>query len=460
LHATGHLAEFIHKMESENLPRIVIDTFVHYYSQVVQGSAGLIHHHEIEPVPAADVRRWEDLDSFTAAGMRALAKSVRIVLNGGLGTSMGLSGPKSLLPVKDGRSFLDLIISQMAAQDVSLALMNSFSTHEETLAALSRIQTKRPVLCFLQHKFPKILRDTLGPATWPSDPDLEWNPPGHGDIYAALSTSGILDRFLANGIEYAFISNSDNLGASLDCRLLGFFVENGFPFMMEVSQRTVSDIKGGHLARYRSGGLLLRESAQCPENEMDAFQNIEMFRFFNTNNLWVHLVQVRDMLRREGGVRLPMILNPKTLDPRDPKSPKVYQVEAAMGSAISLFPKAAAVQVARSRFFPVKKCADLLVIRSDYCMLSESGEMQFNPKRRSRQLHIRLDPKFYDKLDQFDQRFGAGVPSMVGCASLVIEGDVRFEKDVRLEGDVRIINQSGKQAVVTAGAVISGNVAF
>jgi len=173
-----------------------------------------------------------------------LSKTVRIVLNGGLGTSMGLVGPKSLLKVKHGRSFLEILLRQAERSNSRLALMNSFNTHTATLAALDTLKPSQPPLCFLQHKFPKILQGALAPVSWPANRELEWNPPGHGDVYAALYASGMLQKLLDEGVRHAFICNSDNLGAGIDEALLGYFAENRFPFMMEVAEKTPADEKG------------------------------------------------------------------------------------------------------------------------------------------------------------------------------------------------------------------------
>ncbi len=456
---SGHLSEFIAKMTDEGLAPIVVDTFAHYYDKVVTGETGLIPDAGIEALKESDIARYEDLAFYENAGRTAFARSVRIILNGGLGTSMGLTGPKSLLPVKNGRSFLELLVSQSRRHDVTLALMNSFSTHEATMEALDRIAPEKMPITFLQHKFPKILQDGFRPASWPRKPELEWNPPGHGDIYTALATSGMLDRLIDAGIVYAFISNSDNLGASMDERLLGYFAEKDFPFMMEAARRTPADVKGGHLARAKSGGLLLRESAQCPDAELDAFRDIDRYRFFNTNNLWVNLAYLKNLITGKGGVRLPMILNPKHLDPRDDTSPEVFQVETAMGAAISLFPGAAAVSVPRTRFFPVKKCNDLLVVRSDYVMLTDDDRLILNPERRTEDLKVSLDPKFFGKIDRFDARFPDDAPSLVHCESLTVRGDVRFEADVIVRGRAVITHQGSKgkdQAVVKKGTVVEG----
>ena len=451
-----HLSAFIAKMESEQLPGIVVDTFADYYRQVHQGATGMIPDREITALDPAELPAFDALDAYREQGLKARTQTVRIVLNGGLGTSMGLTGAKSLLKVKEGKSFLELILGQTQRDDNRLALMNSFNTHSETLAAVEKLHLARPPLTFLQHKFPKILREDLSPARYPSNPKLEWNPPGHGDVFTALLTSGSLLRLLDQRVFYAFISNSDNLGASLDPGLLGYFSQKRIPFMMEVAEKTPADVKGGHLARRSDGRLVLREAAQCPADELEAFRDIRRYRFFNTNNIWVDLRQLRDLFDREGLLRLPLIVNPKTLDPRDETSPGVYQIETAMGAAISLFEGAVAVRVPRRRFFPVKTCADLLAVRSDRFVLSPEQALVANPACRTETIPIRLDPKHFAKIDQFERRFPQGVPSLADCEGLDVEGDVFFESGVRMRGKVRIRNEQSEPLILKSGALLTG----
>ena len=99
----------------------------------------------------------------------------------------------------------------------------------------------------MQNKVPKIDVKSLAPIDWPPNPSLEWCPPGHGDIYPSLLGSELLDELLNEGKNFLFVSNSDNLGATLDLRLLDFFARSGAPFLMEVTARTAADRKGGHL---------------------------------------------------------------------------------------------------------------------------------------------------------------------------------------------------------------------
>src|SRR5690606_1675625 len=134
----------------------------------------------------------------------------------------GLEKAKSLLTVREGLSFLDLIAKQIlhlrteagGSGVPAFLLMNSFSTSEDTRQALSVYPGLGAPedLEFIQNRVPKINTVDLTPLSWPGNPELEWCPPGHGDLYASLAGSGWLDRLLEKGILYAFVSNSDNLG--------------------------------------------------------------------------------------------------------------------------------------------------------------------------------------------------------------------------------------------------------
>lgn len=458
--ASGYLPAFLAKMEAAGIHPLVGDTFAYYYKKIVAGETGLVAGRDIEPVALDEVKNAGHIKEYADAGKRALKYAVMIKLNGGLGTSMGLAGAKSLLEAKNNTTFLEIMLRQAARHGVRLALMNSFRTHQDTLSALDRMQPSAPPLLFMQNKFPKVVRQDFSPAAWPRDPTLEWNPPGHGDIYAAIYTSGMLKRLVDQGITYAFISNSDNLGATMDTALLGYFSENKLPFMMEVAGRTPADVKGGHIARHKDGRLILREAAQCPQDELDAFQDINLYGFFNTNNIWINFQALAKLIKKHGAVKLPLIRNPKTLDPRDDTSPKVYQIETAMGAAISLFEGAIVIQVPTSRFFPVKKCSDLLALRSDRFIFSKDNILTIAPAVGSRRIKIDLDPRYYGKIDLFNQRFSRHIPSLVKCDALKIQGDVRFESNVSIRGRVVIKNNSSKQAVVQEGTVIDENVTF
>ena len=446
-------APFFARMAAEGLPQVFIDHFAHYYDKLIRGDDGLIRERDILPVESLD-DAGQLPERLAAAGRAAVGRTVIIKLNGGLGTSMGLTGPKSLLVVKEGLTFLDIIARQAIDMGAPLLLMNSFATDAESLAVLARYPAlhREMPLSFVQHKQPKIVAGDFSPAVWPADPELEWCPPGHGDLYTALVTSGMLDRLLDAGYEYAFVSNADNLGAVLDLGILGYLADKRLPFLMEVADRTRADRKGGHLARRPDGGLLLREIAQCPADDQDAFQDISRHRYFNTNNLWLPLPALRDTLAaRNHQLDLPMIRNRKTVDPRDPDSPPVYQLETAMGSAIAVFPGAEAIRVPRSRFAPVKKTDDLLAVRSDAYELTGDYRVVLAVERQGTPPAVELDGGHYRFVNDLDRAFAAGAPSLRACDHLRVEGPFEFGRGIVLRGDVAFRNATGECVPVPDG---------
>jgi UTP--glucose-1-phosphate uridylyltransferase len=460
---------FEEKMIAAGLPPLIIRTFEYYYAQLVSGSTGLIHESEIEPVPAGSLPSYEDVAAYRDQGKRALEHTAIIKLNGGLGTTMGLEGPKGLLPVKDGLSFFDIIAKQVLSMNASigaripLIMMNSFSTHAKTMECLRNYPDLSTDVApmFLQHKFPKVVKQTLAPASYPANPELEWNPPGHGDLYTALMTSGILQQLLGRRIKYVFIANIDNLGATLDLGMLGYFSHHALPFMMEVAQRTPMDKKGGHLARRISDGrLILRERAQASADEVDRFQDIVTYGYFNTNTLWLNIEILNEIVSRRAILELPLIRNEKTLDPRDPSSPAVIQIETAMGAAIAVFQGAQAMVVPRSRFLPVKRCDELAALRSDrYCM-NAAHEVNLNPACAEPAATLAFDQRFFGKVDMLDERFPHGIPSVVNCRSLTIKGDVRFGKGISISGDIIIENLSTSQVEIPDNTAITDSIIF
>ena len=301
----------------------------------------------------------------------------------------------------------------------------------------------------MQNQIPKIDAKSMAPATWVENPSLEWCPPGHGDLYAALEGSGWLDALLAGGVKYAFVSNSDNLGAILDASLLRYFAESDQPFLMEVTRRTEADKKGGHLAvRSSDGQLLLREVAQCAEEDLEQFQNIERHRYFNTNSLWIRLDVLKELLVKEGGVLpLPMIQNTKTIDPRDKASTAVFQLETAMGAAIESFPGSGAICVPRSRFAPVKTTSDLFSLRSDAYEQTEDGRIALVAERMGIPPVIDLSAE-YKLVDSLE---GLGMPSLLDTEKLTVQGPVRFADGVSIIGNVTFINKSGDTKWVAGG---------
>jgi UTP--glucose-1-phosphate uridylyltransferase len=432
------------KMRDAGQPDGAIRAFRSAYERLVAGESGMLPSAELEPAgPVAALAELPEAD-----GAEALEHVAVIKLNGGLATSMGLRSPKSLVEAREGRSFLDVIIGQTLALrdryhvELPLLLMDSEATRAETLRALASGPELSDGLPpdFLQSMIPKLDAATLAPVRWPPEPSLEWCPPGHGDVYGALARSGVLEALLGRGIRYAMITNADNLGATLDPRIAAHVASAGLPFLMEVVEGTEADRKGGHIARRREDGrLVLRETAQTPPEDLDSFRDYRRWRYYNTNNLWVDLHALADVLEDSGGVlELPLIINRKTVDPRDPESPAVLQLESAMGAAIGSFEGAGLLLVPRTRFVPVKTTDDLLVLRSDVYSLSSESFVEPRPERSESLPYVELDPRFYKLLDEFEARFPDGPPSLLEAERLVVQGDVTFGAHVIVRGAVEV----------------------
>jgi len=451
------------KLRDAGAAEPALRAFSRAVERVAAGDSGLLHEAELEPVD--DLPDAERLPAADPEAMQAaLDRAVVIKLNGGLGTSMGLSGPKALLAIKEDQTFLDVIARQVlhlraaTGARLPLVLMHSFATREPSLEALAA----HPGLAdqdvdqdFLQGKVPKLCADDLRPAAHPEAPELEWAPPGHGDVYAALASSGMLAALLEQGYQYAFVSNSDNLGAVLDPALSAWFAAEGAPFLMEVADRSPADRKGGHLARRREGGLVLRELAQAPDEDLEHFQDVTRHRFFNTNNLWIDLGALDAALQDAGGaLELPLMVNRKTVDPKDPDSAPVLQLETAMGAAIDVWDGAQAIRVPRSRYAPVKTTSDLLAVRSDAFVLTDDSRVQLAPGRDGQPPVVDLDSEHFKLVDAFEERFSAGPPSLVDCDRLSVSGDVVFGAGVVVRGTATVEHAGPGRLEIAPGTVL------
>ncbi|MDA7881720.1 UTP--glucose-1-phosphate uridylyltransferase [Akkermansiaceae bacterium] len=453
------------KMREKGVMDAAIKAFERARSLVEKGGTGELSESDI--ISAEGVSDYGNLEKQTSMDPELLARTVVIKLNGGLGTGMGLEKVKSLLEVRPGVAFLDLMSRQILAlrketgSEVRFLLMNSQASSQDTqdYLASSVPEIGDPSqLELMQNWVPKLRQDNLSPVSFPENPDLELCPPGHADVYPSLVGSGWLEKLLSDGVKYAFISNSDNLGAVLDATLLSHFAQSGAPFLMEVTRRTDADRKGGHLAtRTADGRLVLREVAQCPAEDLESFQNIDKHQYFNTNNIWVNLVMLKEVMEAADGVLpLPVIVNKKPVNPRDASSTPVYQLEQAMGSAIECFDGAAAVNVPRSRFAPVKTTGDLFALRSDAYQVSDDGKVRLDPARHGVPPVVDLSSEY--KL--VDGLATLGVPSLIDTKKITVSGPMSFEPGVVVKGEVSFVNDSSEPKSVAAGTYESTSVSL
>jgi UTP--glucose-1-phosphate uridylyltransferase len=131
-----------------------------------------------------------------------------------------------------------------------------------------------------------------------------------------------------------------------------------------------------------------------------------------------------------------------------------------MGSAIGVFQDSQAVRVPRTRFAPVKKTDDLLAVRSDSYTLNAAFYVEPSPDRRFESLSVELDPAHFKFVNDLDERFPFGPPSLVNCRSFSVQGDFRFGRDVVCKGDVSLINESSTRKFIPDNTVLSGLVKY
>jgi len=443
-------------MEQAGVDATAISVFERQVEQVQAGVSTMIYDADVGPWESPQLDVLEVDDSL-------VAQTAMIRLNGGLGTSMGMNRAKSLLPVTDELSFLDIIARQVLSTrshynaGIPLTFLHSFRTSADCLAALAQhdgienaaMKLAGVPLELMQNQEPKLLADELTPVEWPAEPELEWCPPGHGDLYTVLHASGLLAKLLEAGYRWLFVANSDNLGARVTAEMVSWFAGCGAPFALEAVRRSKSDRKGGHFVTRRSDGrLVLRESAQTPPEEVDASQR---YGYSSTNNLWLDIADVNDLLAEQGGdMHLPIIVNRKTVDPSDATSLAVVQLETAMGAAVESFQGATTVEIGRDRFIPVKTTNDLLVVRSDCYRLTDDNSLVQDSAQTP---FVELSAA-YKVIHDFDARFPAGPPSLIDARSLIVRGDWTFGEGVTVVGDVELGLEGG---AIPDGAVLDGS---
>ena len=456
--------EIVSKMGAAGCSTLCIKSFLQSRKRVKETESYIS---EISICPVRDILCYESLSTGQTDNQKSAACAV-LKLNGGLGTSMGLQGAKSLIEVKPGASFLDIILQQLTSITPTphLLLLNSVQSQKSVQDYLNNTHNSSSggslsVTPLTQHNVPRLAPDGK-PISWMKDPAEEWCPPGHGNLYTVLYETGKLETLLSRGYECIFISNSDNLGATLDTKILEYFMESSHCFLMEVCMRQKRDRKGGHLAHnIETGGLVLREKAQCDESDMSFFEDIDKHSYFNTNNLWVKTRQLYHVLKESGGVLpLPVIRNPKIIGHGSQEERQLsWQLETAAGSAISVLGlRSAAISVPRNRFRPVKHLSDLLVLRSDAYAITPDGELQLLASGEGPD--VQLDEQ-YRTLEDIEDLTPFGVPSLRYCTSLRIRGKVIFESGVIIRGEVIIENERPNfRCVVQENCYENTNVVF
>lgn len=439
-----------------------MEGFKRLFSAFQQQKSSVIDWNKIMPPPEDMVANYSSLKSVSSEEAKKLLEKLAVLkLNGGLGTTMGCTGPKSVIEVRGEKSFLDLSVQQVQylntvhGTSVPLILMNSFNTHDATRKIISKYDGKVSVKTFNQSRHPRFYKDTLTPCPEAYDASKDnWYPPGHGDVFEALYNSKLIDELQREGIEYVFVSNVDNLGATVDLQILKHVVDTGCEYLMEVTDKTRADVKGGTLIQYEGKAKLL-EIAQVPSSKVEEFKSIKKFKIFNTNNIWIKLSAIKRLVESGAFDNMDIIVNNKQLNGRG-----VIQLERAIGAGIQYFQNSHGVNVPRSRFLPVKSTSDLLIVQSNLYSITNGTLVMDSRRAFSSVPLVKLGVEF-QKVAEYMKRFQS-IPDILDLAHLTVSGDVTFGKDVVLKGTVIIVANQGSRIDIPSNSllenkVISGN---
>ncbi|RWQ93011.1 putative UTP-glucose-1-phosphate uridylyltransferase Ugp1 [Paecilomyces variotii] len=457
--ALNALAETVPDPQEKKRFEAEMDNFFALYRRFLNDKAkgNVVNWDRIAPPQPNQVVDYNELGN--SASVEFLNKLAVIKLNGGLGTSMGCVGPKSVIEVREGMSFLDLSVRQIEHLNrtynvnVPFVLMNSFNTDQDTQSIIKKYEGHNvDIITFNQSRYPRVLKDSLLPAPKSfNSPLQDWYPPGHGDVFESLYNSGTLDKLLERGVEIIFLSNADNLGAVVDLRILQHMVDSKSDYIMELTDKTKADVKGGTIIDY-DGKVRLLEIAQVPKEHVNEFKSIKKFKYFNTNNIWLNLRAIKRVVE-ENELEMEIIANEKSI-PADKKGEadiSIYQLETAVGAAIRHFKNAHGVNVPRRRFLPVKTCSDLLLVKSDLYRL-EHGQLVMDPNRFGGVPVIKLGSDF-KKVSDFQKRIPS-IPRIVELDHLTITGAVNLGRNVTLKGTVIIVATEGSTIDIPPGSVL------
>ena len=409
---------------------------------------------QLAPLQFDDKLSYKDLKKPLLTE-KLLQELVVCRFNGGLGTSMQCTLPKSSISVTADKNFLDLAIDQLNYFEIAnktslpLLLMNSFYTTAQTKLAIKKYN-KPNLQIFEQSCYPRLAENLKNGDTTPlSKKELGIQacyPPGHGDFFLKFQDSGLLKKFISQGKKYLFLSNIDNLGALVDFTILNYLAENDCPFLMEVTKKLQNDIKGGSLLKNKtSNRIKLVETAELAQLSQEQLNSLKgKLNIFNTNNIWINLISLEKQLKQKSW-RLDLVQNRKKIAGRN-----ILQLETIIGSAISNFKQAKLLEVPRDRFIPVKKVSDLLLVRSNLFKLNKSAGFKFQ-EQKPFQDFPQLDLGDINSISQFEKSF-AFIPDILDLKSLSLQGEIYFSKGIKLKG--RIVIKSKKPYTVSSGTVL------
>uniref|UniRef100_H3AA09 UTP--glucose-1-phosphate uridylyltransferase n=1 Tax=Latimeria chalumnae TaxID=7897 RepID=H3AA09_LATCH len=411
------------------------------------------------------IETYESVKSWTLPNdvSSLLKKLVVLKLNEGLGNDLGCKGPKSLICVRNESTLLDLTVQQIEnlnnlhRSDIPLVLMNSSDTQEATKKILQEYaHSTVHIHTFNQSSYPWVNKESMhskaeGWSTSKKETE-KWCPPRHCDIYTSFCHSGLLQQFLSEGKKYVFISNGDNIGATIDLHILNYLLNHTIngkhcEFLVEVIDKIHADLKDRKLIQDEKK----LKDTQVPKVHMEDFTVAPEFKFFNTSNLWISLEALQRVHERET-VQAPSLGDSVAIN----QGKNEIQLKKAIGMSIKSFDNAVGINVPHTRFLPINTTSDLLLVMSNlYCL--EQGCLHLNEKREFKTVPLVKLGTFFSKVQDFLQRFES-IPDLLELDHLTVSGDVTFGKDVILKGTVIIIANHGERIDIPPRSILENKI--
>ncbi|XP_006359120.1 UTP--glucose-1-phosphate uridylyltransferase isoform X1 [Solanum tuberosum] len=359
--------------------------------------------------------RLEPASEDATETKQLLDKLVVLKFNGNLGSDMGFSGPKSALEVCNGLTCLDFVVNHIESINskygcnIPLLMMNTPSTHDGIMKVLEKHPNKNIHTFTQSQRQQENIEDMSESRTLnKSSAQEKLYPSNLLEVFLSLNSSGKLEPLISQGKEYFLLLQSENLAEVVDPKILNHLIKNSIEHCVEVMPTT-------------SG----TEETSLPPQE-GRIQSKEHVKSINT--MWMSMSCVERLLQRND-----------------------------LGFTSSkFFDRAFAIDTPWSRYLPVERTSDLLILQSDLYTSVEGTLVRNAARANPKDPSIELGPEF-GNVDDFRSLFKS-IPSIIELDSLKVTGDVWFGTGITLKGKVSIAARPGMKIVIPDGMELKNRI--
>ncbi|WMV10962.1 hypothetical protein MTR67_004347 [Solanum verrucosum] len=381
--------------------------------------------------------RLEPASEDATETKQLLDKLVVLKFNGNLGSDMGFSGPKSALEVCNGLTCLDLVVNHIESINskygcnIPLLMMNTPSTHDGIMKVLEKHPNKNIHTFTQSQRQQENIEDMSEPRTLnKSSAQEKLYPSNLLEVFLSLNSSGKLEPLISQGKEYFLLLQSENVAEVVDPKILNHLIKNSIEHCVEVMP-TTSGTEETSLPP-QEGRIQSFKDLHCMMNLIFLFfivrgpKSKEHVKSINT--MWMSMSCVERLLQRND-----------------------------LGFTSSkFFDRAFAIDTPWSRYLPVERTSDLLILQSDLYTSVEGTLVRNAARANPKDPSIELGPEF-GNVDDFRSLFKS-IPSIIELDSLKVTGDVWFGTGITLKGKVSIAARPGMKIVIPDGMELKNRI--